>query len=569
MKNVSRVVILALIVVLVAAFSAPVTAQEAGILIEPTFGSGPNTLNPLFCNDSTCAKLVGLMFPLLVPIDAETQFFAKNARNGLARDWTVSDDGKVYTFKLRDDMKWSDGVPITSKDVVFGFNVITNPDAASPLASGVTTIKSVEAPDDYTVVVTFTGPDCTALATAAVVPVAPAHVLEKDDVKALKDGSFSTAPTVTAGIFKFGEFRASEQTTLIPNPDYIDLLDKAVRPGGFIMPVVPDQTVLVQQFLAGEVNLIDAPAVARRAELRDDAKKGNSQVFDFPGNAWDYIALNQADPTNPRPGLDKDGNIVDQGRHPLFGDVKVRQALAKAIDVEAIIKGAVFGEGTRMAAGIIPTSWAINKDLKPIGYDPEAAEKLLDEAGFPVGPDGIRVAKGAKYAADGTRFAFLLLTNQGNTRREAIGTIVKDQLAQIGIEVDFQAIDFDVLNERVRAQTFDARIGGWLNSFPDDPDQTALFLPESDIPNAGNNFVSYNNPKVTELMRQALNVPGCALEERAKYYREIQQIMAEDVPYIWLYVINGWYGARADVNGFSPQPNVLYDRIETWTVEAK
>jgi peptide/nickel transport system substrate-binding protein len=572
MKKLMRVGLTAAAIALMATMARPAayTARaDGGILIEPTFGSGPDTLNPLFCNDNTCNKIIDLAFPDLIGVNAESQYFEKGAAHGLVTDWSASADGLVYTFTLRQDMKWSDGQPITADDMVFSYNVITNPDAQSPLVSGVTNIEKVEAPDKYTLVITYKVADCTALSTANSIPVAPKHVLGEVPAAELQAHPYSTAPTVSAGRFKFESFRASEQTTLVPNPDYVDLEEKQVLPGGFIQPVVPDQTVLVQQYLAGEVNMIDAPAVSRRAELRADASAGNSQIFDFPGNSWDYIALNQADPTDPQPGLDADGKLVEQKPHPLFGDVRVRRALAMALDVDAIIKGAVFGEGTRMASFIIPSSWAVHKGLTPMAYDPVAAGRLLDEAGFPVGPDGLRVAKGAKHAPDGTMFKFTLLTNQGNTRREAIGTIAKDQLSQLGIEVDFQAIDFNVLNDTVRSQQYDARIGGWLNSFPDDPDATSLFLPEADIPGSGNNFTSYSNPKLTETMQKALTVPGCGFAERTELYKQAQEIMAEDMPYIWLYVINGWYGARSEVNDFTPAANIFYNRIERWKLEAQ
>jgi peptide/nickel transport system substrate-binding protein len=573
MKKLVRLGAVALIVGLVAMSLRPLAtnAQEpgGGLLIEPTFGSGPNTLSPLFCNDTTCTKLVGLMFPLFIGVDAKTQYFAKGVPNGLALDWSASEDGKTYTFKLRTDMNWSDGTPVTADDVLFGYQVISNPDAQSPLISGITDITNVEAPDKETVVVTLKTAACTALNQAGTIPVAPKHVLGNIEISKLKDDPFSTAPTVTAGPYKFGEFRASDQTTLIADPTYVDLEEGQINSGGFLQPVVPDQTILVQQYLAGEVNLIDDPAVSRRAELRQDASAGNSKIFDYPSARWDYIALNLADPTDPQSGQDADGKTIEQKPHPIFGDQRVRKALALAIDVDAVIKGAVFGEGTRMASSNIPSSWAFDASIKPIAFDQKAAAELLDAAGWPLGADGKRAAKGAMYAPDGTPFKFSLLTNQGNTRREAIGVITKDALSQLGIEVEFQAIDFNVLNETVRSQKFDARIGGWQQGFPDDPDNTSIFLPEADIPGSGNNWVSYSNPKVTDLMRQALLVPGCKLEDRAKLYKEIQQIMAEDLPYIWLYTLNGWYGARSDVNGFDPAPNLMYNRIETWKVEAQ
>src|SRR5690606_24771821 len=106
-------------------------------------------------------------------------------------------------------------------------------------------------------------------------------------------------------------------------------------------------------------------------------------------------------------------------------------------------------------------------------------------------------------------------TNEGNTRREAIGTLVQDQLAQVGIQVDFQTIDFNTLLDVMDSQTFDTLILGWRNGYPDDPDATQLFTAGSDVVGAGSNFTSYNNPEFDALNAQAKTVPGCDPADRA------------------------------------------------------
>jgi peptide/nickel transport system substrate-binding protein len=193
----------------------------------------------------------------------------------------------------------------------------------------------------------------------------------------------------------------------------------------------------------------------------------------------------------------------------------------------------------------------------------------LEEAGWvdddndPATP---RVAKGAMYAADGTPFRFTLYTNEGNTRRGAIGTIVQDSLKQIGIEVDFQAIDFNTLLDIMDGQTFDAFILGWRNGYPDDPDGTQLFKSTSDIVGSGSNNSSYNNPEVDALMDQARALPGCDPAARAEIYHQIQKIMQDDVTYVPMFAIDGTYAAQAEVAGFSPYPSQMYWNVETWTV---
>jgi len=572
MKKSVRFVVLAAVLLLLAGLLVPVLAQdvapgEGGILIEGNFGGDPATFNSLLASDTASARVAGFLVPAFVGIDPATALFRENDPTALVKSWTISEDELTYTFTLRDDMKWSDGTPITSADYMYSWEAIKSGLTESSLNyQPADIIESIEAPDATTVIVTFKAAACTNLTEANYIPALPSHILPTDFAE-LNTADYNTNPSVSGGVFSFGEFRPSEQVSLLANQSYSGA-SNGVTPTGWIYKVVPDQTVLVEQFIAGETNVIDGAGVNRRQELVDNA---NIQSYRFPGNAWDYLALNYADPTNPQNAVDEAGNPIDQGHHPLFGDVRVRQAIAAALDVDAIMQGAVFGFGTRMPSMAIPASWAFDKTLAPIAFDVSKAAAMLDEAGFvddDGNPDTPRVAKGAMYAADGTPFTFVLYTNEGNTRRGAVGTLVQDQLKQVGIQVDFQAIDFNTLLDIMDGQTFDAFILGWRNGYPDDPDQTSLFTPAGDIVGGGNNNTSYNNPKVNELMEQARTVPGCDPAERTKLYAEIQKIMQEDLPYVPLFTIEGYYGASAAVSGFSPYPSQMYWNVDTWSVKS-
>lgn len=572
MKNMGKFLLIGVALLLVMALVIPVMAQdkpapgEGGVIIEGNFGGDPASFSPITGSDTASARISGFLYPGFVGVDPATALFEKGRADALAEDWTISEDGLTYTFTLRDDWTWTDGTPITSADVLYTWNAAQAAAEGivdSPLSFLVDSIESVEAPDPTTVVVTMKSPDCNALNSIGSLAPVPAHVLPADMAQ-INDSSENLNPTVTGGVFSFSEFRPAEAVSLVANQDYGGATNGEVLPTGFIYKVVPDQTVLVEQFIAGETNVIDGPSVNRRADLKADP---NLNMYDYPGNAWDYLALNQADPTNPQNGTDAEGNPIDQGKHPLFGDQRVREAIAKAINVDEIIQGAVFGEGERMTSTLIPASWAYNDELPPIAYDPEGAMALLDEAGWvddDNNPDTPRVCQGCEFAEEGTPFTFVLYTNEGNTRRGAIGTIVQDQLGQIGINVDFQAIDFNTLLEIMDGQTFDAVILGWRNGYPDDPDMTQLFTPTSDVVGSGSNFTSYYNPEMVELNAQARSLPGCDPAERKELYDQIQEIMQKDLPYIPLFAINGMYGARQEVEGFSPFPSQLYWNVDTW-----
>jgi peptide/nickel transport system substrate-binding protein len=577
MKRLIRWLSLPLATVMVASlFIVPVLAQDSGeggqggIIIDSTFGGDPTSLNPILCQDTTCADLAGLMYPALVSVDPETAQFRKSGPAAIAKDWTISPDGKVYTFTLRDDYKWNDGTPVTGQDFVYSYQAIAS-GKLSPNPAGfiLDSITNVESPDPQTVVITFKQADCRALNFAGSVFPLPSHKLTTD-FEALNTDAYNLGPDVTAGPFKFSEFRPGEQVSVVADQNFKDAELGYVSPEGYILKQVPDATVMVEQFLAGETNFIDAPTVSRRSDVRQAGTEGKKQVYAYPGNFWDYLAFNLADPKNPQNGLDANGNPIDQGHHPIFGDKRVRQAIARAVDIDAMIKAAVFGEGERMTSGIIPASWAYNKDLAPIPYDVEAAKKLLDEAGWiddDNNPDTPRIAKGAMYAKDGTPLRFTMLGNEGNTRRAAEGQLIQDQLKRVGIDAQYQAIDFTTFQEIQNSQTFDVVMLAWQQGYPDDPDQTQLFTPVADVVGSGNDFTSYNNPEFTKLNEQARTLPGCDPAERKKLYDQMQVILQEDVPYLWMYAINGMYSADASVKGFGPYPSNKWWNIDTWNIQ--
>ncbi len=430
--------------------------------------------------------------------------------------------------------------------------------------------------------VTYPDASCLALNYAGGLAPIPSHLYEgfiaDNGIDGLDELEWNLAPDVTSGAFAFGENVPGQTTSLLGYDDYVDAELGYVAPFGLIQVVSADQTVQVEQLLAGEINALTGPPVNRRSDIR---ASDEIQFYEFPGNSWDYVGLNTADPANPQPALDEDGNRIDQGLHPIFGDVLVRQAMAHAINVDNIIESAVFGEGSRMAAHIIPSSWAYNEDLEPREFDTDFALELLAEAGWlpenaDVDPsaDNPLTCQGCLYATEvdpefeGSALEFELLTNAGNTRREAIGTVIQDELSRIGVAVDFQTLDFNTLLDIMDSQSYDAFILGWRNGYPDDPNTVQLFGAGADVPGSGFNFTSFYNEEYFALEDEALNLAGCVLEERAEIYFEMQEIMQEEMPYIWLFVQDGFYAARNEVAGFDPFPNTMFWNVDTWTVEA-
>ncbi len=528
---------------------APVLAQDdpgagnGSPIINANLGSDIATLNPILINDGSSAAVAARLFPTLIGVDVKTGTFSpvsKDAPLALTTGWTISDDGLTYTFKLRDDWNWSDGTPITAADYKYAFDAIKSGQTNSPLGYVLDTIDDVQATDDHTVTIKVKSVDCSALSNINAVPVVPAHVYEQQfkTYKDMNDATdFNLNPTVTAGSFTFANFRPGEQVTLKADQNDPDTQLGHVVPQGWIYKNVADENLILEQFKAGDLTIGTAPE-DRQNELRQMGKDGQAQVYEYPTNNLRFISFNLADPKNPQNGLDDKGNVIDQGHHPILGDVRVRQALMYAMDWNELNQKAMGGEGVQLAAPTLPISWAFDKDIKPYPFDLDKANQLLTEAGWiddDNNPDTPRVAKGAMYAPDGTKLAFKLETNSGNVASESIGVLLQDQWKKVGVDLDFQTIDFNVLIQDLQGQTYDAVMLFWNYSTPDNPeDLRATFDPHNDVVSSGFNVSSYNNPDVNKLMDQAKTVPGCDQTKRAALYGQVNQILHDDVPWIWV-----------------------------------
>ena len=485
--------------------------------------------------------------------------------NGLALDWSISDDGLVYTFSLRDDITWNDGAPVTAHDYQFTFDALASGETSSPRTDVLQSVESVEAVDDTTLVITLKLASCRVIEELDDFGILPKHIIEPlvaDGYAAIDELDYNKNPHVTAGVFNFGALVADEQTSLVRNDNHW----MPVSPQGYVIRNVPDQIVGIEQFLAGEVNSVGTAGSAsvppvRMQEFRDRAEAGEFQIFEYVDDGLTFVGFNLADRNNPANGLDEDGNAMDQGKHPFFGDVRVRQAVAQAVNYDDIIEGAAEGEAVQVNSFGTPALWGYDADQDPWPYDPEAALALLAEAGFVDHDDDVSTplvaTEDALYAEAGTEFAFELLTNSGNLVREAAGTIIQDQLGQIGIAVDFQTQEFGALVQFLLGQDFDAIMIGFTN-LDQDTDARNVFTPVGDVVGGGFNFVSYSNDRVTELYNEALALPGCDLGERQALYHEISRILHNDLPWWWLFAPFSMYAEANSVQNWMPYAEMRY-----------
>ena len=569
MNKTIRVLLLAAVLAL---FVVGASAQTGGILIGTNFGGDPTNMNPLISNNTVELALNEFLFPSLFNYDPETRAPMKGGRNdqdnGLALDWSISEDGLTYTFNLRDDVTWNDGTPVTAHDYTFTFDALASEATSSPRTDVLQSVESVEAVDNATLVVTLSIASCRAIEELDDFGILPQHHIEPllgGDFSEIDNLDYNKNPGVTSGVFNFGALVPDDFTSLVRNENH--WMD--VSPEGYIIRNVPDQIVGVEQFLAGEVNSVGTAGSAsvpapRMQEFRDRAEAGEFQVYEYVDDGLTFVGFNLADRNNPANGADEDGNPIDQGKHPLFGDVRVRQAIAQAVNYADIIDGAAHGEAEQVNSFGTPALWGYDASIEPWEYNPEAALAQLAEAGFVDHDDDpgtpLVATEDALYAEAGSEFAFELLTNSGNVVREAAGTVIQDQLGQIGIAVDFQTQEFGALVQFLLGQDFDAIMIGFTN-LDQDTDARSVFTPVGDLVGGGFNFVSYSNDRVTELYDQALALPGCDFAERQALYHEVSQILHEDLPWWWLFAPKSMYAEANSVENWTPYAEMRYTNM--------
>ena len=572
MKQLICILLLCMPLALLAGVAAAQDMGSGAPIIEPNFGDDPTTFNPIIANDGTSYDVINRMLPDFIGVDSTTVQYMGGAKGGLVKGWDIAEDNVTYTFHLRDDMAWSDGVPITAADVVWFLDATLSGETTSPRQQLMDSVASYEAIDDNTLQIVFSEANCTLIDTLNPVYPVPSHIYEEVygvDYAGMDENDYNLNPTVTGGeAFVFSNFRPGEQTTLLANADYTESETGAVVPQGWVYKVVTDQVVQMEQFRAGELSFVDSVPQADRQDIKDRAAEGEYQIFETPAGTIRFLSLNIADPSNPQDGLDEDGNVIDQGHHPVLGDVRVRQALNYGMNFDEINEGAFFGTGVPVASHVRPTDWSFPAGLEPYPFDADMAMSLLDDAGWTDSDgDGVRECNGCMHSEAGAPLALTVKTNAGNTSQEALYTILQDQWNELGFDISLEFVEFGTLVSEFTAQTYDAIGVFWGLATPANPNGIAdIFLPGADVVGSGYNTQSYNNPRLNQLIEEARNLPGCDLETRTAMYGEAYQILRDDSPWIWISTSNVLLAAQTNVESWAPRVGGARWNIDAWMI---
>lgn len=527
-----------------AATEAPVSGQTGGGTVTLILPEEPATLN-YFLADAAIVRQAAEATSMtgLTTIDEKGEYVAMLAQElPTLENGGLSNDYLTVTWKLREGLKWSDGEPITSDDIKFTVEVLSSPDSGALSGTGgFDSVTGVETPDELTAVITYSTPYPGYLAQFAY-GLLPRHAT--GDPADMANWEWNRNP-VSAGPFIVSDWASGESITMTRNPNYFE--EGKPYLDSLVFAIVPEPAAQTAMMLNGEAQFHLWPGEFK-ADY-DELLKGKATQNLIPG-IWNMaIDFNLSAPF--------DGDPTAATPHPILGDIRVRQAIASAIDYQTlqqdVLKGSVSDSTNPFAYG-----WYQCDLPRALGYDVEKANQLLDEAGWVMGDDGIRVAQGAQFAADGTRLSLEL---QGYTAFDPLQLteeFIVENLKAVGIEARIQNYDFSIIfgayedNSPRAVGDFDMLI--FDRGFTTEPQEYnfdayhSSRITTAENPTGGNYF-RWVNPAVDA----ALETAGSSfdIQTRKDAYCTVGQAVIDDLPQVYLYLFQDNYGVADSLTGYT------------------
>ncbi|HET9027384.1 MAG TPA: ABC transporter substrate-binding protein [Trueperaceae bacterium] len=523
MKRLRYLWLMASVMALGLAFAQPGSQIVIGLQAEPT------TLDVAQLSDYNSSRTAMGMYDGLVRFgDGSTDVEA-----GLAERWDVSDDGLTYTFYLRPGVTFHDGTPVNAEAVEFSFARQIDPNhpfhdtGEFPYAEfTLGNISQIEVLDEMTVRLTLDetfAPFLANLAMHAAAIVSPTAVMEHGR-------DFSEHPVGT-GPYRFVSWRRGVEVVLERNPDYwrgSPQVEKLI-----FRPIVEDQARLAA-LEAGEVDLAVNLPPDDLPRLR--ANKNFTFAEQAGMHTW-YVVFN----VTKKP----------------FDDARVRQAMAFAVDRQAIVDAILGGTGVLAKNFLPPVVWGYTEDVAEYSFDPERAKALLAEAGYPNGFD--------------VEF-WVPESGSGMQQSVAMGTVIQDYLSRVGVRVTIQQFEWGTYLDRVivpveNADAVPAMFEmSWIGDNGDPDNFLYILLSGDQFPNAGFNLGYYSNEQVDDLLRRART--SLNETERLALYTEAQQLIMADMPVMPVDHETQTVVMRSNIHGFVPHPTGVF-RFETVEVSGR
>lgn len=500
---------------------------DGGVLNYGEYGR-PATLDPVTSNDMIALRISELLFNGLTTINEKQEVVPD-----LAERSEISEDGKVYTFYLRQDVFWhpkagEEPVAFTADDVVFTYEIMMHPETITPLKVRYEFIESVEKIDAHTIKFTLKRPILNALAKFSF-KIIPKHGPENKAFLSRED-PFVHHPIGT-GPYMLRNITADREVILVANENYYKgrpHIDK------FVTRPFADQNIMGQALL---FNAIDMIVLVNHRDIPQI--QGDKRFVLQPYNALSYSFF---------------GFNV---RNPLLADKRVRQAFAHAVNRQEMLDSFFQGQGTLISGPFAPGSWAYNLDIQPVAFDPEKAMDLLKEAGFEKNADGIMEKEGIPLS--------LTLKVPIAKESEAVKRVVlafKNYLGRIGVKIEGEFLEWMAWKEDVFLHhDFDLMFASWV--FDDSADISSLFH-SAEIGPWKNNFGGYSNPMVDGLIVESkLTLDH---EKRRTINRKLHATISEESPYLFLWTLTNYAAYNKKVRHVGIHPYKFFSFANDWFI---
>ena len=477
------------------------TPSESRQIMRIALETAPQRLDPRYAVDAASQRVIQLVYNGLVRLDAQAQIVPD-----IATSWEMPEP-TTYVFHLRQDVTWHDAERLTAADVHYTFTSLLDEKNKSPKRASFDKITSIEVMDEHTIRFVLSEPFAPFLThmTQGIIPQPKAGEPERD----------LDAHPIGTGPFKFDRTEPNVAVHLLAHDTYFEgraTLD------GIVLRILPDAMVRLFELQKGNIDLIqnDLPPDLL-TQLRSDDQ---FTVIQAPGTNFTYLGLNCQD--------------------EILKHVEVRQALAYAIDRQAVIRHVLNGLGT-LADGILPAGhWAHEANVPRYGYDPDRAAQLLDQAGFP-DPDG-----------DGPqpRFQLTYKTSQQEEGRR-IAEVLQEQLRQVGIAVEIRSFEWGTFFGDIRAGNFQLYALTWVGVT--EPDIFHYVFHSQSVPPAGANRGHYVNAQLDALLDAGRR--SMSPEARRASYSQAQILIATELPYVPLWHRTNVAVLRSTFTGYQPTPS--------------
>ena len=473
--------------------------------------ANPSRLNPILATDSSSSEIAGYIFNGLVKYDKDSSTIIGE----LAKEFYY-ENNTTLIFKLNENVTWHDGAKFTSKDVIFTYKTLISPKIVSPYSASFRFIKSVEAVDDYTVKVVYKQAYFKALETW-MMGILPAHILSNEDN--LMNSSFNTNPIGT-GPYKLHQLEHSKNIILIANEEYFEGRAKIDK---ISFHVIADPMTRFLMLKATSLDIGSVEPMAYERQLSSEFFK-NFDIYEDISRSYTYLGFNLR--------LEK------------FQNPKVREALSLGINREKLVQILFFKHARVCTGPFLPGTKAFNKNVKAPLQNIKKAKQLLKEAGYD----------------ENNPFEFEIVTSNSSTIRPYAAQILQHQLKQVGVVVKLRVMEWQAfLNMVVFPNKFDSVLLGWGLSPTPDP---YMFWHTDSDKKGGFNLVGYNNPKIDKMIEMSQTLVD--REKLSVVWQEMFKIIANDNPYLFLYIPNSITAVNKKIKNIEASPSGIWHNYIRW-----